>query len=87
MMKESTKQTLKHILNVTAVVLGCAASCALIVFGLLCDSIDFINEHRTLLVSLALGLMFIIMLCSLIFYIFDFSALFILFLYSLYSYI
>lgn len=75
-MKESTKQTLKHILNVTAVVLGCAASCALIVFGLLCDSIDFINEHRTLLVSLALGLMFIIMLCSLIFYIFDFKTLY-----------
>ena len=78
MMKESTKQTLKHILNVTAVVLGCAASCALIVFGLLCDSIDFINEHRTLLVSLALGLMFIIMLCSLIFYIFDFKTLYLL---------
>lgn len=75
-MKESTKQTLKHILNVTAVVLGCAASCVLIVFGLLCDSIDFINEHRTLLVSLALGLMFIIMLCSLIFYIFDFKTLY-----------
>ena len=46
------------------------------VFGLLYDSIDFINEHRTLLVSLVMGLMFIVMLCSLIFYIFEFKSLY-----------
>ena len=55
---------------------GCAAACALFVFGLLYDSIDFINEHRTLLVSLVMGLMFIVMLCSLIFYIFEFKSLY-----------
>lgn len=65
-----------HILNASAVVFGCAAACALFVFGLLYDSIDFINEHRTLLVSLVMGLMFIVMLCSLIFYIFEFKSLY-----------
>lgn len=65
-----------HILNASAVVFGCAAACALFVFGLLYDSIDFINEHRILLVSLVMGLMFIVMLCSLIFYIFEFKSLY-----------
>ncbi len=75
-MKNSARSVLIHILNVTAVVVGCAAACALIVAGLLYDSIDFINVHRTLLVSLALGLMFIVMLCTLIFYIFDLKTLY-----------
>lgn len=79
MMKESTRSIIKHIFNVTAVVVGCAAACALIVIGLLYDSIDFINAHRTLLVSLTMGLMFIIMLCALIFYIFDLNMLYRLF--------
>lgn len=76
MMKESAKSILIHIINVTAVVAGCAGACALIVFALLYDSIGFINDHRTLLISLALGLMFIVMLCTLIFYIFDFKTLY-----------
>lgn len=75
-MKGSVRSTIMHILNASAVVFGCAASCALFVFGLLYDSIDFINEHRTLLVSLVMGLMFIVMLCSLIFYIFEFKSLY-----------
>lgn len=62
-MKGSVRSTIMHILNASAVVFGCAAACALFVFGLLYDSIDFINEHRTLLVSLVMGLMFIVMLC------------------------
>lgn len=74
-MKGSVRSTIMHILNASAVVFGCAA-CALFVFGLLYDSIDFINEHRTLLVSLVMGLMFIVMLCSLIFYIFEFKSLY-----------
>ena len=75
-MKGSVRSTIMHILNASAVVFGCAAACALFVFGLLYDSIDFINEHRTLLVSLVMGLMFIVMLCSLIFYIFEFKSLY-----------
>lgn len=75
-MKGSFRSTIMHILNASAVVFGCAAACALFVFGLLYDSIDFINEHRTLLVSLVMGLMFIVMLCSLIFYIFEFKSLY-----------
>ena len=75
-MKGSARSTIMHILNASAVVFGCAAACALFVFGLLYDSIDFINEHRTLLVSLVMGLMFIVMLCSLIFYIFEFKSLY-----------
>lgn len=75
-MKGSVRSTIMHILNASAVVFGCAAACALFVFGLLYDSIDFINEHRTLLVSLIMGLMFIVMLCSLIFYIFEFKSLY-----------
>ena len=75
-MKGSVRSTIMHILNASAVVSGCAAACALFVFGLLYDSIDFINEHRTLLVSLVMGLMFIVMLCSLIFYIFEFKSLY-----------
>lgn len=75
-MKGSVRSTIMHILNASAVVFGCAAACALFVFGLLYDSIDFINEHRTLLVSLVIGLMFIVMLCSLIFYIFEFKSLY-----------
>lgn len=74
-MKGSVRSTIMHILNASAVVFGCAAACALFVFGLLYDSIDFINEHRTLLVSLVMGLMFIVMLCSLIFFIFEFKSL------------
>lgn len=69
-MKQATKETLIDILNVTATVAFCIAAGALIVAALLCDSIPFINEHRTLLVSLAIGLMFIVMLCGLLFYIF-----------------
>ncbi len=80
MTKQGTRPTIIHILNVTAVVLGCAAACVFIVAGLLYDSINFINSHRTLLVSLAIGLMFIIMLCGLIFYIFDLKTLYRLFL-------
>lgn len=75
-MKGSVRSTIMHILNASAVVFGCAAACALFVFGLLYDSIDFINEHRILLVSLVMGLMFIVMLCSLIFYIFEFKSLY-----------
>lgn len=75
-MKGSVRSTIMHILNASAVVFGCAAACALFVFGLLYDSIDFINEHRTLLVSLVMGLMLIVMLCSLIFYIFEFKSLY-----------
>lgn len=75
-MKGSVRSTIMHILNASVVVFGCAAACALFVFGLLYDSIDFINEHRTLLVSLVMGLMFIVMLCSLIFYIFEFKSLY-----------
>lgn len=75
-MKGSVRSTIMHILNASAVVFGCAAACALFVFGLLYDSIDFINEHRTLLVSLVMGLMFIVMLCLLIFYIFEFKSLY-----------
>lgn len=75
-MKGSVRSTIMHILNASAVVFGCAAACALFVFGLLYDSIDFINEHRTLLVSLVMGLMFIVMLCSLICYIFEFKSLY-----------
>lgn len=75
-MKGSVRSTIMHILNASAVVFGCAAACALFVLGLLYDSIDFINEHRTLLVSLVMGLMFIVMLCSLIFYIFEFKSLY-----------
>ena len=75
-MKGSVRSTIMHILNASAVVFGCAAACALFVFGLLYDSIDFINEHRTLLVSLVMGLMFIVVLCSLIFYIFEFKSLY-----------
>lgn len=75
-MKGSVRSTIMHILNASAVVFGCAAACALFVFGLLYDSIDFINEHRTLLVSLVMGLMFIVMLCSLIFFIFEFKSLY-----------
>lgn len=75
-MKKGVRSTIIHILNASAVVFGCAAACALLVFGLLYDSIDFINEHRTLLVSLVMGLMFIVMLCSLIFYIFEFKSLY-----------
>lgn len=75
-MKGSVRSTIMHILNASAVVFGCAAACALFVFGLLYDSIDFINEHRTLLVSLVMGLMFIVMLCSLIFYILEFKSLY-----------
>lgn len=75
-MKGSVRSTIMHILNASAVVFGCAAACALFVFGLLYDSIDFINEHRTLLVSLIMGLMLIVMLCSLIFYIFEFKSLY-----------
>lgn len=75
-MKGSVRSTIMHILNASAVVFGCAAACALFVFGLLYDSIDFIKEHRTLLVSLVMGLMFIVMLCSLIFYIFEFKSLY-----------
>ena len=75
-MKGSVRSTIMHILNASADVFGCAAACALFVFGLLYDSIDFINEHRTLLVSLVMGLMFIVMLCSLIFYIFEFKSLY-----------
>ena len=75
-MKGSVRSTIMHILTASAVVFGCAAACALFVFGLLYDSIDFINEHRTLLVSLVMGLMFIVMLCSLIFYIFEFKSLY-----------
>lgn len=75
-MKGSVRSTIMHILNASAVVFGCAAACALFVFGLLYDSIDFINEHRTLLVSLIMGLMFIVMLCSLIFHIFEFKSLY-----------
>lgn len=75
-MKGSVRSTIMHILNASAVVFGCAAACALFVFGLLYDSIDFINEHRTLLVSLVMGLMFIVMLCSLIFYIFESKSLY-----------
>ena len=75
-MKGSVRSTIMHILNASAVVFGSAAACALFVFGLLYDSIDFINEHRTLLVSLVMGLMFIVMLCSLIFYIFEFKSLY-----------
>lgn len=75
-MKGSVRSTIMHILNASAVVFGCAAVCALFVFGLLYDSIDFINEHRTLLVSLVMGLMFIVMLCSLICYIFEFKSLY-----------
>lgn len=75
-MKGSVRSTIMHILNASAVVFGCAAACALFVFGLLYDSIDFINEHRTLLVSLVMGLMFTVMLCSLIFYIFEFKSLY-----------
>lgn len=75
-MKGSVRSTIIHILNASAVVFGCAAACALFVFGLLYDSIDFINEHRTLLVSLVMGLMLIVMLCSLIFYIFEFKSLY-----------
>ena len=75
-MKGSVRSTIMHILNASAVVFGCAAACALFVFGMLYDSIDFINEHRTLLVSLVMGLMLIVMLCSLIFYIFEFKSLY-----------
>lgn len=75
-MKGSVRSTIMHILNASAVVFGCAAACTLFVFGLLYDSIDFINEHRILLVSLVMGLMFIVMLCSLIFYIFEFKSLY-----------
>ena len=76
MKKNNIRPILMYALNAAAVVVGCAAACALIVFGLLCDSIDFINDHRTLLVSLAAGLMFVVMLCSLIFYIFDLKTLY-----------
>lgn len=76
MVKESTRTVLKVLLNISAIVAGCAAACLLIVWGLLCDSIPFINEHRTLLVSLAIGLMFIIMICSLIFYILELKTLY-----------
>lgn len=76
MIKEGTRSILKYIFNATAIVVGCAAACVLIVLGLLCDSLDIINDHRTLFISLVMGLMFIIMLCSLIFYIFDFKTLY-----------
>lgn len=76
MMKENTRSTLIHILNATAVVVGCTAACCMVIFALLCDSIAFINEHRTLLVSLVIGLSFIVMLCALIFYIFDLKSLY-----------
>ncbi|MCD7729489.1 MAG: VTT domain-containing protein, partial [Clostridia bacterium] len=74
--KESTRDTLKHIFNVTAVVFMCIAAGIFIVLGLLADSLDFINENRTLLLSLAIGLMFIVMMCGLIFYILDFPTLY-----------
>ena len=75
-MKESTRTALKCLLNISVVVLGCGISCILIVSGLLCDSIPFINEHRLLLVSLAIGLMFIVMIASLIFYVMDMKTLY-----------
>ncbi len=75
-MKESTRDALKCLFNISAVMLGCGISCLLVVLGLLCDSLDFVNEHRTLLVSLAIGAMFIIMVCSLIFYILGLRALY-----------
>ena len=76
-MKKTTVRTiLIYILNATAVVVGCIAACALVVFALLCDSITFINNHRTLLISIAIGLMFIVMLLSLIFYILDLKSLY-----------
>ena len=70
-MKGTTKETLIDVLNVTATVLLCVASGALIIAALLCDSISFINEHRTLLISLAAGLLFVVMLCGLLFYILE----------------
>ena len=75
-MRDETKETLKHLLNVTATVVLCVAACALIVAALLCDSITFINEHRTLLVSVAFALSFIVMMCGLLFYIFDCKTLY-----------
>ena len=76
MANKNTRMVLNYILNAAAVAIGCAAACSLIVAGLLCDSIGFINEHRTLLVSLAIGLMFIVLLCTYIFYIFDLKTLY-----------
>ena len=70
-MKETTKETLIDVLNVTATVLLCVASGAFFVAALLCDSISFINEHRTVLISLVVGLLFVVMLCGLLFYIFE----------------
>lgn len=76
MKKIDVRSILIYTLNATAVVAGCVAACVLIVGGLLCDSIPFINDHRVLLVSLVIGIMFIVMLCSLIFYILDFKSLY-----------
>lgn len=76
MMKKSTRTTFIHIFSVTALVAGCVAACALVIAAILCDSIPFINEHRTLLVSLCMGLFFVVMLCSLMFYIFEQNALY-----------
>lgn len=75
-MKKSTRSLLIHILNVIAVAAGCVAACALFVAGLLYDSIPFINEHRMLLVSLCIGAMFVVMLCSLMFYVFELKSLY-----------
>ncbi|MCD8040414.1 MAG: VTT domain-containing protein [Clostridia bacterium] len=76
MLKESTRDTLKHVFNVTATVLMCIAAGFFIVSGLLFDTLEFINTNRTLLISLAIGIVFIIMLCGLIFYILDLSTLY-----------
>ncbi len=75
-MKDEIKETLIHLLNVTVTVALSVSACVLIVEALLCDSISFINEHRTLLVSLAIGLIFIVMLSGLIFYIFECKTLY-----------
>ncbi|MDE6868841.1 MAG: VTT domain-containing protein [Clostridia bacterium] len=70
------KEVLKHILNIMAAVLFSATAFIFTAFGLSYKSLPFISEHFTLLLSIALGVVFVLGILYIILYLFKQQALY-----------
>lgn len=73
-MKDSTKQNLKHIINLLSSFLAAAIAFLLIAGALRFDSYTFINEHRVALIWSVFALLVAMYIAYVLFYIFEKTA-------------